>query len=117
MAGFSLTPERVAAQLRTVMDPETHINIVEMGFIRDIQVTPLENSWQVRVLYTLTTPGCPLAGRIQYDIQRVIAEIVPQEILQAKTFQPEKDIVTELTFDPPWSLQDMSEEARAELGF
>lgn len=109
----AITPELVLAQLRQVLDPETHVNIVDMGFIRDVRVIPPEDSQdnrkKVSITYTLTTPGCPLAGTIQLSIKNALTHF--------SELDPDQDIYTELSFDPPWSLQDMSDEARAELGF
>ncbi len=107
------TQEAIFAALSTVMDPETHINIVDMGFIRKVTLLSADTSQDGRdkiyVTYTLTTPGCPLAGTIQARIKESL-HIFPG-------YDQENDIYTELTFDPPWTLGDMSEEARAELGF
>lgn len=107
------TQELIRQKLSEVLDPETHLNIVDMGFIRQIKILKPEesrdNRAKIYIVYTLTTPGCPLAGTIQNSIKQKLGDF--------PDFDPENDIYTELTFDPPWSLEDMSEEARAELDF
>lgn len=104
----TITEADVYDRLKQVIDPETQINIVDMGFIRQIRLTP-DAPTKLWVRYTLTTPGCPLAGTIQARIRAVFSDIPGWEASES--------ILTELTFDEPWSLEDMSPEARAELGF
>jgi metal-sulfur cluster biosynthetic enzyme len=115
----SLTEAFVWDRLRTVLDPETNINVVDMGFIYQVTIlSPAETNnghTMVRIRYTLTTPACPLAGALQGLIHQSLAPA--KDASGPAPFDPEQDVVLELTFDPPWSLGHMSEEARAELGF
>lgn len=104
--------EQVYQKLKQVVDPETKINIVDMGFIYDVEIFIDSNSTrQVGITYTLTTPGCPLAGVIQ---QMIIEALVD---LPWANFDARRDVSLQLTFDPPWTLDHLSAEARAELGY
>lgn len=107
-----ITKEQVYNQLKTVIDPELHIDIVSMGLIYDVSIGSIqmpsgEEKIKVHILMTLTTPGCPLIGVLNHMIK------------EAVTLLPginDNDIDIELTFDPPWIPDMMSEEVRAELG-
>lgn len=107
-----LTENQIRDRLRAVIDPELGINIVEMGLIYEINLSTNKKSGEpatfLHILMTLTTPGCPLAG--------VIQEMVTDQFSGFADFDPETDLQLELTFDPPWVPDMMSEEARAELG-
>ncbi len=110
------TVPEIYQRLKKVIDPETNLNIVDMGLIYEVQIIPAQASDQqthdqLIITYTLTTPGCPLAGTLH---QMILQEM---ESLKSESFDPERDIFLQLTFDPPWTLECMSEEARAELGF
>ncbi len=94
--------KKVREVLKTVVDPELHINIVDLGLVYDVR----EEAGEVEVEMTLTTPGCPLAS------------VIDQKIREAVTKVPGvKSVTLELTFDPPWTQEMMSDEAKAELGF
>lgn len=97
-----ISKESVYSALKTVIDPELHINIVELGLIYDVIVSDEE----IEVVMTLTTPGCPLAPLID----RLVKEAVGSLGSNAK-------VRLSLVWDPPWHIGLMSEEARAELGF
>jgi len=88
-------------QLATVMDPELHIDIVSLGLIYGVQVGRV-----IKIIMTLTTPGCPLAPVIDRMVKQVVADLPGVE---------QEQVVTELTWDPPWHKGMMSEEARLEL--
>ncbi|TVQ39628.1 MAG: metal-sulfur cluster assembly factor [Spirochaetaceae bacterium] len=88
--------------LKNVIDPEIGINIVDVGLI--YRVEPKEDS--IEVDFTLTSPGCPLADTIMQDIVR--------ELRQASGIE---NIIPQLVWNPPWSIDFMSEEARLELGY
>lgn len=96
------TEEEVRERLKEVMDPELNINIVDLGLIYEIDT---ENG--VYVQMTLTTPGCPLHG--------VFDEMVRKEVAKLDDVEP-GDIDVELTFEPRWSPDLMSDEAKDELG-
>jgi metal-sulfur cluster biosynthetic enzyme len=98
-------------RLSTVMDPELPVDIVSLGLIYDVDVraiqTPEGLREKIHILMTLTTPGCPLAG--------VFDSMVKSSLEGLPGIDPDRDVTVELTFDPPWIPDMMSEEARAEL--
>lgn len=103
------TVEQIYSQLKTVLDPELHINIVDLGLIYKVEVTEQDNHPWIRILMTLTTPGCPLGT--------VIITMIRDSLAVLPGINPERDIKVEIVFDPPWVQDMMSEEAKAELGF
>jgi FeS assembly SUF system protein len=95
--------EKVLAAIKTVYDPEIPVDIYELGLIYEITIYPLNN---VYVLMTLTSPSCPSA------------EVIPGEVEQKiKAIEGINDVKVEITFDPPYSQDMMSEAAKLELGF
>lgn len=96
--------EEIYERLRTVVDPELHIDIVSLGLIYDVNIT----QDLIHITMTLTTPGCPLAP--------VIDQMVREAVGDLPGIDQEEGMWIELTFDPPWAPDMMSEEARAELG-
>jgi metal-sulfur cluster biosynthetic enzyme len=96
-----VTEEVVRDSLREVYDPELHYNIVDLGLVYDIDV----QDGDVHVLMTLTTPACPIGPMIIEQVQELLG-IMPGI----------KDVDVEFTFDPPWTPEMMSDEARADLG-
>lgn len=89
--------------LRAIFDPEIPVNIYELGLIYDVQVS---SEGDVKILMTLTSPNCP------------VAESMPEEVKQkVGTLAGINEVEVEITFDPPWSKDMMSEEAMLELGF
>jgi metal-sulfur cluster biosynthetic enzyme len=93
---------KVREALKEVIDPELRINIVDLGLIYDVR----EEGGEVEVELTLTSPGCPLAGVIDSRIKEVVGKI-----------KGVKEVVVEIVWDPPWTQDMMSDEAKAELGF
>jgi FeS assembly SUF system protein len=95
--------DKVIAALKTVYDPEIPVDIYELGLIYEINVFPVNN---VFILMTLTSPSCPSA------------EVIPGEVEQkVKAVEGINEVKVELTFDPPYSQDMMSEAAKLELGF
>lgn len=95
--------DKVLNAIKTVYDPEIPVDIYELGLIYEINVYPVNN---VYVLMTLTSPSCPSA------------EVIPGEVEQKlKAIEGVNDVKIELTFDPPYSQDMMSEAAKLELGF
>lgn len=94
--------EKIVRVLKTIFDPEIPVDIYELGLIYDVFVN--ENR-EVKILMTLTSPNCPVAETLPMEIQEKVASI-----------DMVKDVEIELTFDPPWSKDLMSEEAKLELG-
>jgi len=94
--------EKIVRVLKTIFDPEIPVDIYELGLIYDVFVN---EDYDVKILMTLTTPNCP------------VAETLPQEVEEkVKSLKDVKDAEVEITFDPPWSQDLMSEEAKLELG-
>lgn len=93
--------ENVREQLKEVIDPELNINIVDLGLVYEIDIDDKD----VFILMTLTSPGCPLHG--------VFNELVTEEV---EKIEEVGDIDIELTFDPRWSPEDMSDKAKNEVG-
>jgi len=107
MATPPMEKEKLEAQIiemiKTCYDPEIPVNIYELGLIYDIHI---DDSYQVHIKMTLTSPGCPVAGTLPGEVQEKVKSI------------PEiKNVVVEVVWDPPWSPDMMSEEAKLELGF
>ena len=98
--------QAVYSQLKTVIDSELGVNIVDLGLVYKVKVKSQKSKVKVYILMTLTTPGCPLAGVLDQLVGDAIRDI--EEVT---------DVSIELTFDPPWAQEMMSEEVRAELGF
>ncbi len=96
-----VTEEVVTEALKEIYDPELHYNIVDLGLVYDVGV----KDGDVRVLMTLTTPACPVGPMIMGQIQEMVG------ILPGVT-----DVDVELTFDPMWSPDLMSDEAKSDLG-
>lgn len=95
--------EAVVEACRTVYDPEIPVNIFDLGLIYTILINE-EN--EVRIIMTLTAPGCPVAG----DMPGWLADAV-------EPLDGVKQVDVELTWEPPWGMEMMSDEARLELGF
>lgn len=94
--------DSVVEALHTVHDPEIPVNIYELGLVYEVKV----EGGKVDIVMTLTAPACPVAGDIIFDVQSKI------EAIEGVT-----DVHVQLTFDPPWNRDMMSEEAKLELGF
>ena len=94
--------DHVVAALKTVYDPEMPINIYELGLIYDATAN---EAGQVSIRMTLTAPNCPVAGSLPADVERAV-RAVPGVT----------DVKLELTFDPPWSKDRISEAGKLALG-
>ena len=94
--------ENIIVTLKTIFDPEIPVDIYELGLIYDVQIS---EEGMVKVIMTLTTPNCP------------VAESLPQEVKdKIKAMEQVKEVELELTFEPAWNKDMMSEEAKFELG-
>ena len=95
--------EKIVTELKSIFDPEIPVDIYELGLIYDVFVN--EDN-EVKIMMTLTSPNCP------------VAESLPQEVEEKiKSIDEVKTAEVEITFDPPWTKDLMSEEAKLELGF
>jgi FeS assembly SUF system protein len=94
--------EKVVQALKLVYDPEIPVDVYELGLIYEINIFPINN---VFILMTLTSPACPAAEMIPGDVEAKVKSI------------PEvNDVTVEITFDPPYTQDMMSEVAKLELG-
>lgn len=95
--------DKVLNAIKSVYDPEIPVDVYELGLIYEINVYPVNN---VYVLMTLTSPACPSAEQIPVEVEEKI-----------KGIEGVNEVTVELTFDPPYSQDMMSEAAKLELGF
>jgi FeS assembly SUF system protein len=95
--------DAVVGACRTIYDPEIPVNIYDLGLVYSIVITD-EN--EVEIVMTLTAPGCPVAGEMPGWVSDAIEPVAGV-----------KSVDVHLTFDPPWGMDNMSDEARLELGF
>jgi len=89
--------------LKSVFDPEIPVNIYDLGFIYNIEVS---DDLAVKILMTLSAPNCPVADSLPIEVRSRILSI-----------EGVSDAEVEITFDPPWSMDKMSDEAKMELDF
>ena len=94
--------EQIVRVLKTIYDPEIPVDIYELGLIYDVFVN---EDYDVKILMTLTSPNCPVAESLPVEVEEKI-----------KSIDAVKDAVVEITFDPPWTQDLISEEAKLELG-
>ena len=93
--------DQIIAALKKVYDPEMPVNIYELGLIYGVS----ENQGAVEIRMTLTAPNCPVAGTLPGDVERAVRSVPGVT-----------DVKLELTFDPPWTKDRMSEAAKLALG-
>jgi FeS assembly SUF system protein len=94
--------DQVVAAMRKVYDPEMPVNIYELGLIYGVEV---DGAGQVAIRMTLTAPNCPVAGSLPADVERAVRAVPGVS-----------GVKLELTFDPPWTKDRMSEAAKLALG-
>jgi metal-sulfur cluster biosynthetic enzyme len=94
--------DEVTDALRDVIDPELGLDFVELGLIYDVEV----DDGTVKVIYTLTSPGCPIGPQVSEQIEEFVSELDGVEEVQPT-----------MTFTPPWTPELMSEDAKFALGF
>ena len=95
--------DKVILEIKKIYDPEIPVNIYELGLIYKIDI---ENAKKVNIQMTLTSPNCPVAESLPLEVKNKINDM-----------DDVKSAEVEMTFDPPWSKDLMSEEAKLELGF
>lgn len=93
--------EKIIAAIKTVHDPEIPVDIYELGLIYDITIS---DGGKVDIKMTLTTPMCPVAGSLPLEVQQKVMEV-----------EGVNDVDLQVVFDPPWTKERMSEEARLML--
>jgi len=94
--------EKIVKVIKTIYDPEIPVDIYELGLIYDVFVN---EDYEVKILMTLTTPNCPVAETLPLEVEEKV-----RSINEVKTAE------VEITFDPPWNQDLMSDEAKLELG-
>lgn len=100
---MQLIGDKIVAVLKTIYDPEIPVDIFELGLVYDVQVSDQRGA---KILMTLTTPNCPAAESLPLEVETKVKAL------------DEIDTATvEITFDPPWTKDMMSEAAKLELGF
>ena len=95
--------EPIVEACKTVYDPEIPVNIHDLGLIYTIDIN---DASEVRVIMTLTAPGCPVAGEMPGWVQNAVGAV-----------EGVSDVDVEMTFDPPWTPDRMSEEAQVAVGW
>ncbi len=95
--------EKIVEVLKSIYDPEIPVDIYELGLIYDVFVN---DEMDVKILMTLTSPNCPVAETLPVEVEEKI-----------KTIEEVRGAEVEITFDPTWTQDLMSEEAKLELGF
>ena len=102
MAEATLTKESVVEALKTVYDPEIPVNVVDLGLVYDVQVN---ETGGIYVQMTLTFPGCGMGPFIAQQAEWAVQDL-----------EGAGEVEIEMVFDPPWSPELISEEAKAQLG-
>nr|NQU94342.1 SUF system Fe-S cluster assembly protein [Bacteroidota bacterium] len=92
----------VIEKLKTVYDPEIPVDIYQLGLVYEVNVS---DDYNVHIVMTLTAPNCPVAETLPVEVRETVL-----------TVEKVKDVEVELTFEPPWDQDMMSEEAQLELG-
>lgn len=95
--------DKIVTLLKTIYDPEIPVDIYELGLIYDVFINERK---EAKILMTLTSPNCPVAETLPVEVEEKVK--ILDEITNAEV---------EITFDPPWTQDMMSEEAKLELGF
>lgn len=95
--------DRIIQRLKTIHDPEIPLNIYELGLIYEIDID--ENS-DVLIVMTLTAPNCPVAESLPLEVEEAV-----------KQTEGVNNVQVQITFEPAWSMDKLSDEAKLELGF
>lgn len=103
MEPMGITPDAVRPCLRSVINPELGINIVDLGLVYDVHV----GANRIDVDMTLTNPGCPMVGMIAAEVEQAVRT----------AFEEIDDVEVSLVWDPPWTLERLSETAREQVGY
>ena len=100
------TQQDVITVLKTILDPEIPVDIYELGLIYEVKFSEAEGGQKVDVQMTLTSPNCPVAESLPNDVKQKVASM-----------EGVVDADVEVVFEPAWTQDMMSEEAKLELGF
>ena len=93
---------KIVKVLKTIFDPEIPVDIYELGLIYDVFVN---EDFDVKISMTLTSPNCPVAESLPAEVEEKV-----------KSVQGVSSAIVEMTFEPPWTQELMSDEAKLELG-
>src|ERR671934_3154558 len=104
MSSQKVTTEQVYSALRKCMDPEIPVNVVDLGLIYGVGISPENNNVDIKM--TMTTRGCPLHDTLVSDVKRYVGKI-----------NGVGNINVEIVWDPPWTIEKMNPEVREKLGF
>ena len=94
--------EEVVSVICEIYDPEIPVNIYALGLIYDVEVS---EEYDVKITMTLTSPNCPVAETLPVEVEEKV-----------KSIKPVKNVSVQIVFEPPWTKEMMSEEAKLELG-
>ena len=94
--------EKIVKVLKTIFDPEIPVDIYELGLIYDVFVN---EDFDVKISMTLTSPNCPVAESLPAEVEEKV-----------KSVQGVSSAIVEMTFEPPWTQELLSDEAKLELG-
>jgi metal-sulfur cluster biosynthetic enzyme len=103
---MAVAEESIWAALRQVNDPELFINIVDLGLVYEVQVTPQDGKSNILIKMTMTSPACPVGPELIAEVKDVL-ENLGEEV---------GTVTVEIVMSPPWTPERMTEEARDELG-
>lgn len=95
--------DRIIQRLKTIHDPEIPLNIYELGLIYEIDI---DNNSDVLIVMTLTAPNCPVAESLPLEVEGAV-----------KQTEGVNNVQVQITFEPAWSMDKLSDEAKLELGF
>ena len=98
----ALSAQELLERLRTVIDPEIGINIVDLGLVYDVHV----DDATIGVIMTMTTPACPLGPYLEEAVESALGDCAGARLVEVH-----------VTFDPPWTPQAITAEGRAQLGW
>lgn len=98
-----ISKAEVMDALHECYDPEIPVNIVDLGLVYNVDIN--EEVGNIHIMMTLTSMGCPMAGEVMSEVEMRVTQV-----------ENVKSCKVELTFDPPWSPDRMTEDAKWELG-
>jgi probable FeS assembly SUF system protein SufT len=102
-AGFS--EQLVWDQLKTIYDPEIPVNIVDLGLVYSCEITENDGVRDIQIAMTMTAPGCGMSQVLKSDVERKLSSLTTV-----------RQVNVDIVFDPPWTMQRMSEATRLQLG-
>ncbi len=104
-ASTEFSEQLVWDQLKTVYDPEIPVNIVDLGLVYSCEITGENGAHDIRIAMTMTAPGCGMSQVLKSDVEQKLSGIPAV-----------RQVEVEIVFDPPWTMQRMSEASRLQLG-